>query len=133
MAALQSTADTGPSPARRYSHYEVPHIKLRTSMAVLAILLPVSLAVVSYVLRDYGFKPSISEYYIAGDFERNLFVAMLSCIGVFLILYEGYSRLENRVLDLGGVLLIRVAFFPLDMKSSNSGGMTSQSPGSWAA
>jgi len=42
---------------------------------------------------------------------------MLSCIGVFLVLYEGYSTLENRVLDVAGFLLVCVAFFPLDMIS----------------
>jgi hypothetical protein len=46
-----------------------------------------------------------------------LFVAMLSCIGIFLILYEGYSRLENRVLDIAGVLLVCVAFVPMNLKS----------------
>ncbi|MDN3922510.1 hypothetical protein [Roseateles violae] len=117
MAADQVKADAGPSLARKYSHYEVAYIKLRTSMAVLAILLPVSLAFVSYIVHDYGFQPSISHYYIAGDFERNLLVGMLSCIGVFLMLYEGYSTLENRVLDVGGFLLVCVAFFPLNLTS----------------
>jgi hypothetical protein len=117
MAADYVTADAGPSLADKYSHYEVAYIKLRTSMAVLAILLPISLMLVSYAVHDYGFRPSMSDYYNAGEFERNLFVAMLSCIGVFLMLYEGYSPLENRVLDVAGFLLVCVAFFPLDMIS----------------
>jgi hypothetical protein len=117
MQAAPTPARHGPSPVRQYSHYEVAYIKLRTSMAVLSLLLPVSLFVVSYVLRNYGLQPSISHYYIAGDFERNLLVAMLSCIGVFLIMYEGYSSRENRVLDAAGLLLIVVAFVPLDLES----------------
>jgi len=100
--------------ARKYSHYEVAYIKLRTSMAVLAISLPVSLFFVSYGLRKYGLLGSMSEYYTRQGFERDLFVGMLSCIGLFLILYEGYSNLENRVLDLAGVLLIGVAFVNMD-------------------
>ncbi|MBI4782424.1 MAG: hypothetical protein HY785_14070 [Oscillatoriophycideae cyanobacterium NC_groundwater_1537_Pr4_S-0.65um_50_18] len=102
---------------------------LRRGIGFLAIALPIILSVGGFV--KYGLTPqdSISAYYHAfvptaqppGLFEiagngvmRNWFVGILWAISVFLILYRGYGRRENTVLNIAGVLLIAVAMFPMD-------------------
>jgi hypothetical protein len=102
---------------------------LRRGIALLAIAFPIILAVGGFV--KYGLIPqdSISAYYhafvptpqfpelfeIAGNgVMRNWFVGILWSISVFLILYRGYGRREDRALNMAGVLLIAVAMFPMD-------------------
>jgi len=60
------------------------------------------------------FQTSISAYYWTLDPERNAFVGVLCAVGVFLLLYKGYSWFEDRVLDLAGVSAVGIAFFPMD-------------------
>lgn len=126
----QPSGAAEPSPARKYSHYEVAYIKLRTSMAVLSLALPLGLLGITFVLRSATqLPPSMSDYYSAGELERNLLVAMLSCLGILLLMYEGYSRLENRVLDVAGALLVGVAFCHVDLQHVTLHGL--QIPVAW--
>lgn len=116
-----------PSPLQE--HIISTYSTLRRGIAFLAIAFPIILAVGGFV--KYGLIPqdSISAYYHAfvptiqspGLFEiagngvmRNWFVGILWAISVFLILYQGYGRRENTVLNIAGVLLIAVAMFPMD-------------------
>lgn len=115
------TVATGEQIKRKYSLYEVGYIKLRTGMGVLAFVFPFIFLVSSWLLHRTEMQPSISEYYITRDLERNLFVGILICIGVFLWLYEGYSYWENRILDVAGVLVALVALIPVSATSFTLG------------
>lgn len=102
-----------PEPSRGdlYDHIAATYRTLRIGLAAVAILLPAALWIGSGQPR-----PSISDYYHAGGWMRDLFVGALSAIGVFLILYRGYSRGEDRALDLAGVAALLVAFVPTDRR-----------------
>ena len=115
MAINQALAGVseGATVKQRYSLYEIGYVKLRTGMGVLAIVFPFIFLVSSLVLGRTDMQPSISDYYITRELERNLFVGILICIGVFLRLYEGYGYWENRVLDVAGVLVALVALVPV--------------------
>lgn len=100
-----------PSRGELYDHIAATYRTLRIGLAAVAILLPVGLWIGSGAPR-----PSISDYYHAGGWMRDLFVGALSAIGVFLVLYRGYSWKEDRALDLAGVAALVVAFVPTDRR-----------------
>ena len=115
--------ESGYQVKRKYSLYEVGYIKLRTGMGVLALVFPLIFLASSWLLHRTEMQPSISEYYITREFERNLFVGILICIGIFLWLYEGYSYWENRILDAAGILVALVALIPISATSFTLGSL----------
>ena len=50
---------------------------------------------------------------------RNLFVAILCVIAVCLIIYSGFSKLEDTLLNFSGMALILVAMFPTGWSQSD--------------
>ncbi len=110
-------------------HIGLTYVFLRAGVGVLAVLLPVILALLGLALHGLNLQDSISAYYhafvpttrfpdvfaIEGyGLMRNWFVGILWAIGFFLILYKGFGRRESRALNLAGVLLIMVSMFPMD-------------------
>ena len=79
-------------------------------MAVSALAFPVVLALGGWIVADLAYQPSLSDYYYTrmGD----VFVGMLIAIGASLTVYAGYSRQEDWVLNLAGVLAVAVALIP---------------------
>lgn len=66
-------------------------------------------------------QDSLSAYYHAGSpciphqgVYRDLFVGLLAAISFCLIIYTGFGKLENWLLNIAGVCLAGVAFFPTD-------------------
>lgn len=120
QAALASQACGGtpppglPQPSRGalYQHIADTYRTLRLGLAAVAILLPAAL----WIGSGQPPRPSISDYYHAGGWMRDLFVGSLCAIGVFLVLYRGYSWKEDRALDLAGVAALVVAFVPSDRR-----------------
>jgi hypothetical protein len=100
---------------------------LRRGLAALAFLFPVLLWLGAGYAHPQG---SISAYYhyreVAWGYSpygagamRNLFVGVLWAIGSFLFFYRGYSRLEDRALNVAGVAAILVSLFPMDWPPGN--------------
>jgi hypothetical protein len=83
---------------------------LRSSVGAIAIALPFVLALGKIALNGDGLLDSISDYYYSA--MRNVFVGSLTAFAVFLASYRGYARIDNRLTNLGAVLVIGVAFFP---------------------
>ncbi len=96
----------------RTTFLESSFIVQRRGMAVLAAVFPV-VFLLSGLLGRTDFQTSLSAYYWTLDFERNFFVGALCAIGVFLLLYKGYTPLEDRVLDLAGLSAAGVALVPV--------------------
>ncbi len=88
----------------------------RRWMALLAAMFPVVFLVSSFLLGRTDFQPSISDYYATLDFERNIFVGILCFVASYLILYQGYTWLEDRVLDVAGFSAVGIALFPVSDK-----------------
>jgi hypothetical protein len=110
-------------------HISQTYFDLRRGIGILAIALPIILAVVGFAQYGLILQDSLSAYYhafvatpqspdlhaIAGNgVMRNWFVGILWAVGVFLILYKGYGHRENTALNIAGVLLIMVSMFPMD-------------------
>ncbi len=88
-------------------------IAQRRWMALLAAMFPVVFLVSSFLLGRTDFQPSISDYYWTKDIERNIFIGVLCFVASYLILYKGYTWLEDRALDLAGVSAVGIALFPV--------------------
>jgi hypothetical protein len=92
------------------THVRLTYFTLRLSMAASALAFPVVLSLGGWVVADLPYQPSLSDYYYTrmGD----LFVGMLIAIGASLTVYAGYSRQEDWVLNLAGILAVGVALIP---------------------
>ena len=95
------------------------YFRLRRGMAALALAFPVVLWLGSGARRVQG---SISAYYhfgaggsVAGSgMMRDVFVGILWAIGGFLFFYRGYSRAEDRALNIAGLAAVVIALAPMD-------------------
>jgi hypothetical protein len=104
-------------------HIRITNFSLRVGVAVLALVFPVLLVSYGYIIEQIPVQKSMSAYYFAFAPEdiplrvfpmRGVFVGILWAIGCFLILYRGFSKTENWLLNFAGGSAIAVAFFPIE-------------------
>ena len=89
------------------------YFTLRMGIVVLSAALPVSLYFYSLHADGGLTEHSMSAFYGAyNGAMRNSFVGILWAVGAFLILYQGFSPLEDWLLNLGGVFAIGTAMIP---------------------
>ena len=89
----------------------VSHLTLRRVLGVLAVALPIVLAVWGFVLCEcIEFQDSISDYYSLRT--RDAFVGILFVIAWFLFPYRGYNLWDNIAGYLACLFALGVAFFP---------------------
>ncbi len=109
-------------------HIRITNFSLRFGLAVLAFLFPVLLVSYGYLIEQIPVQKSLSAYYFAYATEdiplrvfpmRGFFVGILWAIGCFLILYRGFSKTENWLLNFAGGSAIAVAFFPIEASCTN--------------
>jgi hypothetical protein len=91
-------------------HIAGTYFSLRSGIVALSFLLPI----VVYVAAGFAVKGSLSEYYYSGGFIRDWLVGTLVAVGAFLVLYKGFSTIENVALNSAGVLLAIVALEPCE-------------------
>jgi hypothetical protein len=99
---------------------------LRWCMGIFSFMLPLLLVVggmnhLWWISTPLAIQNSLSAYYHAGyacmasdGVYRNLFVGILAAISFCLIIYTGFGKLENWLLNIAGICLAGVAFFPMD-------------------
>lgn len=115
------------SPKDLAKHVLRTYSVLRWIMGILGILLPPLLVLgglhgLWWLSTPLDAQNSLSAYYHAGapglgctthrGVYRDLFVGFLTAISGCLIIYSGFNSLENWLLNLAGVFLAGVAFFP---------------------
>jgi hypothetical protein len=86
------------------------YLFLRRAIGVLGFALPIVVIVGKQILQGGGLLGSLSGYYYSD--MRNVFVGILCAIGVFLISYRGYGRIDDLAADIAAVAGIGVALFP---------------------
>jgi hypothetical protein len=110
-------------------HIYTTYFRLRFCLAGLAAFLPFVLWGIGVWWKGIPLQGSMSHYYFAiapTDSElrefpmRVLFVGTLWALGWFLILYKGFSKKEDRALNLAGVMALGVAFFPMSAGKCNN-------------
>jgi hypothetical protein len=100
------------------------YFSLRIGIAVIGLALPIVLSVGGHFYAKLPLQPSMSDYYLAlgetGKSMRDWFVGFLFVVGLFLYLYQGYSKLENYLLNIGGILCIGIAVIPKCNQATSS-------------
>jgi len=84
---------------------------LRLGLGWTAIGLPLTLWLVG-LARGVALRESMSAYYHTN--MQDVFVGALFAAGAGLVLYQGFSRTENVMLNLAGLFAIGVALFPTE-------------------
>lgn len=97
-------------PERQGSGLVISYLTLRQMIGILGVSLPVLVVAGAGVISAAEIRPSISAYYYSN--MRDLFVGILCMVGVFLISYKGYDRLDHYTSNVSGILAIVVALFP---------------------
>jgi hypothetical protein len=91
------------------------YFTLRLGIVILAFALPLGLLVYSFATHGYLKEGSMSAFYGADQGAmRDWFVGILCAIGAFLILYKGFSRLEDWLLNCAGTFAVLTANTPCD-------------------
>jgi hypothetical protein len=94
---------------RQPNGYIISYLSLRRIVGAIGILLPFVLRI-GIIFFNHEIPYSISSYYYSP--MRNVLVASLCALGVFLIAYKGYDGLDTGITNVAGGAAIGVAFFP---------------------
>src|SRR6476661_1899664 len=94
--------------SRKRSTVDVSYLNLRLCIGVLGIALPFILRIGSAIFPPDPY--SVSAYYYSA--MRNILVASLCVLGIFLLTYRGYNKLDSRITNVCGAATIGVALFP---------------------
>ncbi|MEH2262469.1 hypothetical protein [Nostoc sp.] len=116
-------------PPQLDKHILSSYSMLRWSMGILSLIFPLLLVVGGLVKLFWLSSPlemqhSLSAYYHAGvnaetmctafaGVYRNLFVGILVALSLCLVIYKGFGKLEDWLLNVSGISLACVAFFPM--------------------
>lgn len=89
------------------------YFTLRLGIVILSVALPLVLLVYSLITHGRLVEGSMSAFYDTdGGAMRNWFVGILWAIGCFLILYQGFSALEDWLLNFAGLFAVLTAMTP---------------------
>ncbi len=86
------------------------YVALRRAIGGLGSSLPLTLVLGKLLLQGPGLEPSISAYYYT--VMHDVLVGTLCALGVFLMGYRGYARLDHAISSLAGLCAIGMALFP---------------------
>ena len=95
---------------RRNRSIITSYMSLRNLIGWLGILLPVFCIIGGYFIKEHMIQGSISSYYYTN--MRDFFVGVMFLVGLFLITYHGYDRLDTITFIIIGVFSLCVAIFP---------------------
>ncbi len=91
------------------------YLTIRKLIGVLGILFPLILVIGSFTIGKCNtIQPSISDYYHTN--MRDVFVAYVCILSLFLIAYKGYDLIDNIVSSLAGISGFIVVLFPTALK-----------------
>jgi hypothetical protein len=110
----EAPAESGGTTSKMYP-LMLSYLTLRRIIGWIAVLLPVVLVAAKLLLRKQLNIPvqwpdSASGFYYTG--MRDVFVGSLCALGVFLLAYRGYDRLDFWITFVAGLCAIGVALFP---------------------
>jgi hypothetical protein len=103
-------------PDELASHITKTYLSLRRGIIILAVCFPLILWIGGKLWAHLPLQDSMSAYYFAGSPGRTMrdwFVGLLFAVGVFLVLYRGYSHAEDYLLNAAGTLCVCIAIIPM--------------------
>jgi hypothetical protein len=90
--------------------FVISYLSLRKAIGILGISLPIVVSLGAWLLARTGLQSSLSGYYYT--VTRDVFVGMLWAIGIFLLSYKGYDRVDDIVANLSCAFALGVALLP---------------------
>lgn len=93
----------------------ISFLTMRRFIGILGIALPIVVVLGSFLQGDYEIQASISGYYYTN--MHDFFVGLLCVVGIFLISYQGYEKIDNTVSNLSGISALGMALFPTALNS----------------
>lgn len=113
-------------------HILSTYLIIRYGMALIALFFPALLYLIG-LYNGIGLENSMSHYYFAPTIKhdeiivpvgnifpmRVWFVGILFALGALFILYRGFSRRENWLLNIAGIAALCVALNPMDLDGTN--------------
>ena len=103
----------------------ISYLTQRKLIGILGIALAF-ICMIGGLLSFSSILPSISDYYYSN--MRDVFVAVLTLTGAFLLTYKGYSREDNVVTTIAGISAILIGFFPMTSSSVTVTGILQLTP-----
>ncbi len=92
------------------SIYIISYLNMRRMIGILGIGLPL-IVVMGGLIQNRGFLgDSISSYYYTN--MHDFFVGLICSMGLFLISYRGYQRIDHNTGTISGILALGTVFFP---------------------
>lgn len=86
------------------------YLALRKAVGIVGFALPFSLGLGGFLLSRQGLQITMSDYYYTG--MRNVFVASLCSIGIFLMSTRGYDLSDEITGRLAAIFAVGIALFP---------------------
>ncbi len=120
--AIKRLGDVSDNEVELRRHILSTYLWMRKGMLLIALAFPVVLWIGGWAFHGLSLKDSMSAYYWepivkgeeGGDAPMRVwFVGLLFALGTCLVLYKGYTRLEDRLLNVAGIFAIGVALFPM--------------------
>jgi protein-S-isoprenylcysteine O-methyltransferase Ste14 len=100
----------GPEPTTEETMLVHSYLFLRRGIGVIGLALPFVLVLGKLIVDGGGLLSSISGYYYTD--LRDVFVGSMCAVGIFLLSYRGYDRIDEIASNLAAVAAFGVAFFP---------------------
>jgi hypothetical protein len=98
-----------------YSQHTHTYLALRRAVGLIGILMPFTLMLGNFfIFKGEIVLRSISRYYHSD--MRNVFIAALCAMALFLFFYSGYGRRDRWAGVLAGILTLGVVFFPTTLE-----------------
>jgi len=112
--ATQVVVPADLAPEQLQQHILSTYLDIRRGIAIIGIIFPFLLWIGGRVRYGLPLQDSMSAYYYTP--MRDWFVGLLFVTGTFLVLYKGFSHAEDWALNIGGVLAVGVAIFPMPLE-----------------
>lgn len=94
----------------------ISYLTMRRIIGILGIGLPIIVILGGFIQNGFIFGESISSYYYTN--MRDFFVGLLCCVGLFLLSYKGYERIDDITGNISGIFAVGIAFFPTSFDDS---------------
>lgn len=94
---------------RKQGHVVISYKNLRRLIGILGIALPV-LCLVGFLFTGVTIQPSISHYYYTS--VRDVFTGIMIGVSMFLITYDGYTKVDEWITNFSGFFGFGVALCP---------------------
>jgi ABC-type branched-subunit amino acid transport system permease subunit len=86
------------------------YLNMRKIIGILGISLPFCVIIFNLVENGFSIRGSISSYYYTNT--RDIYIAIVSIISIYLISYKGYEKIDDIIGNLSGVFALGVVIFP---------------------